>query len=321
MGNAITRLTAARFDGPQALYTEAVRLLSERPALPDDLAGLVARLLEASADARDAFAEQWADAQYTGERPDLEPITAELAVEQIEDAADAIEAMAAENARLAAREPMCAAVKPLEWTVRHGQYEHLQAEGPFPNRSPLPDYIIGSNDGKTEWYWCNFGEWNNSPLPSEDAAKAAAQADFKARILSAITLRPEAEVRAEAWAAALEAAADEQRRKADHWMKRAHEIGTGDGRHPADGRVAGHLSAEASIRAMITDDARAALDRLKAEAKAEGMRIGAAREKMRALTEWLNEDEDNGELLMASLDGDTIETLRAILASIQEVCK
>ena len=133
MGNALDRLTAARFDGPQALYTTAVRLLSERPAVPDDLAG-----------------------------------------------------------------PMCAAVKPLEWTVRHGQYEHRQAEGPFPNRSPFPDYIIGSNGGRTEWYWCNFGEWDNSPLPSEDAAKAAAQADYNARILSAITIRPEAEVRAEA---------------------------------------------------------------------------------------------------------------------------
>lgn len=111
----ITRLTAARFDGPQALYTTAVRLLTERPALPDDLAGLVAQLRKASDDARNEFADQWADAEYTGERPDLEPVTAELTVERIEEAADAIEALVSENARLSACEPQCAAVKPLAW--------------------------------------------------------------------------------------------------------------------------------------------------------------------------------------------------------------
>lgn len=43
MGNQLDQLRAARFEGPQALYTTAVKLLSERPAVPDDLAGLVAR--------------------------------------------------------------------------------------------------------------------------------------------------------------------------------------------------------------------------------------------------------------------------------------
>ena len=123
-----------------------------------------------------------------------------------------------------------------------------------------------------------------------------------------LTIRPEAEVRAEAWVAAIEAALD----AADKYMRDQYGIGALS--HPIDRvRILDSLSHPA--------DARAALDRIKAEAKDEGMRIGVAREKMRALTEWLNEDEDNGELLMASLDGDTIDTLRAILAAIPEVRK
>lgn len=215
----LQRLTAARFDGPQALFTEAVRLLSERPALPDDLAGLVARLREASADARDAFAERWADAECAGERPDLEPIAAELTVERVEEAADTIEALVAENARLASSEPQCAAVKPLAWITLEASDWLKVYDGPACAKITAIHRVPPKSG-------------TGVPVYSEP-----------------LTIRPEAKVRA------------------------------------------------------------------------EGMRIGAAREKMRALTEWLNEDEDNGELLMASLDGDTIETLRDILAAITEVRK
>ena len=48
MVNALDRLRAARFEGEQALYTTAVRLLSERLAMPDDLAGLVDAAVEAA---------------------------------------------------------------------------------------------------------------------------------------------------------------------------------------------------------------------------------------------------------------------------------
>ena len=94
MGDPFDQLRAARFDGEQALYTTAVRLLSERPALPDDLAGLVALFRKLSGGARDAVAEEWADALHTGERPDLEHITAELTVERIEEAASYEQAIA-----------------------------------------------------------------------------------------------------------------------------------------------------------------------------------------------------------------------------------
>ena len=263
----IDRLTAARFDGPQALYTEAVRLLSERPALPDDLAGLVARL-------RDGCNLQ----QRDGER-----------------AADAIEALAAESARLASSEPKCAVVKPLVWVD-----------------DPDPSKGLTRADGYDIWDFddgpclvCNSVV--NGSFETIDAAKAAAQADHEARILSAITLRTEAEVHAEAWAAAIEAAASITDRES----------------YSNNPYVSMRMTdASRAIRALTQSaDISAALDRIKAEARKEGVRIGAAREKMRALTEWLNEDEDNGELLMASLDGETIETLRAILASIQEVRK
>ena len=59
-------------------------------------AGLVALFRKLSNQARADFADEWADAQSSGERPDLEPITVELTVERIEEAADAIEALSAE---------------------------------------------------------------------------------------------------------------------------------------------------------------------------------------------------------------------------------
>ena len=163
MTDPIARLTAARFDGPQALFTTAVRLLTERPALPDDLAGLVARL--------------------RGEK-----------VFMARDAADAIEALVSENARLSASEPQCAVVKPLKWV-----------------RS---DYSSRSECGNYHGLHCESGFWASmgareitSTSETREEFEAAAQADQEARILSAITARPETDLRAEGWAAAIEAAA------------------------------------------------------------------------------------------------------------------
>ena len=95
--------------------------------------------------------------------------------------------------------------------------------------------------------WIDFGE----EFESLDAAKASAQADYEARILSAITLCTEAEVRAEAWAAALEAAALKMAKGGLHTVWDRSE----------------------AIRTLTPPaDISAALDRIKAEAKAEGMR-------------------------------------------------
>lgn len=97
----LQRLTAARFDGPQALFTEAVRLLSERPALPDDLDGLVARM-------RDGCNLQ----QRDGER-----------------AARAIEALAANRAIARAERAEAAlavAEEALQW-VKENPHAHREA--------------------------------------------------------------------------------------------------------------------------------------------------------------------------------------------------
>ena len=96
---ALDQLRAARFDGPQALYTTAVQLLSERPAVPDDLAGLVAR------------------ARYMVGNPSAWDGYDESASEMIRLLADAIEALAGQVAAtcwmLAAREPQCVTVRPI----------------------------------------------------------------------------------------------------------------------------------------------------------------------------------------------------------------
>ena len=105
--------------------------------------------------------------------------------------------------------------------------------------------------------WIDFGE----EFESLDAAKASAQADYEARILSAITLCTEAEVRAEAWAAALEAAALKMAKGGLHTVWDRSE----------------------AIRTLTPPaDISAALDRIKADARAEGMREAAAIAKSRA---------------------------------------
>ena len=68
---------------------------------------------EAASEARDAFAQDWLDAEATGERPDLMRIEAEIPVEWIVHMADRIEELEAENhllktcgiAEIAARNP------------------------------------------------------------------------------------------------------------------------------------------------------------------------------------------------------------------------
>ena len=231
MPNPLTRLTAARFDGPQALYTEARK---------------------------------------------------------------EIEALAAENARLASSEPACAAVKPLAWEPSINNRPWHSAKAPW-------GWYYAQWDDETEAWFASLemGEIEEpiillpSDVPTIDDAKAAAQADYEARILSAITLRTEAEVRAEAWVAAIEAAANAafdpkwKPKCSTDWVL---------------ARVAG------DIRAMTTDDASASLDRIKAEARKEGMREAAQRAA-----------------LMIELGADWPATTRgkvdAILAAITEVRK
>ena len=173
-------------------------------------------------------------------------------------AADAIEALAAENARLAASEPMCVAVKPLEW-------EHVTLTQTWQAKSIFGEYAVGFDDG----WWAQLGgyanwEWNAPDDPRSyhgpDAAKAAAQTDYDARILSAITMHPETEVRAKTWAAAIEAA-----------ISAAESAPVPD--VPDEYRQT--MAICDAIRVLITDDASTALDRIKAEAKAEGMREAA----------------------------------------------
>lgn len=86
---------------------------------------------------------------------------------------------------------VCAAVKPLEWEA--GYRDQRRAD------SPVGEFCVTFFGGR----WFYQGE----PCEGMLDAQAAAQADYEHRILSALTLRSEAEVAAEAWRAAIEAAA------------------------------------------------------------------------------------------------------------------
>ncbi len=71
------------------------------------------------------------------------------------------------------------AVKPLEW--KSGSIQHRQVASVFDR----PMYEVGVDNG--QWYWLH--NWNGLALrrvDSENEAKVAAQADYEARIRSAI---------------------------------------------------------------------------------------------------------------------------------------
>jgi len=122
-------------------------------------------------------------------------------VNGIREASDAIEALQAEQ---------CVEVTALEWGKR------IQKERPI-------RFITNSTCGRyqvTEWldgsgyvvcFMGRFGRHERIEAPTSaggsEPLKAAAQADYEQRILSTITTRPASEVRAEAHAAAVEAAA------------------------------------------------------------------------------------------------------------------
>ncbi len=75
-----------------------------------------------------------------------------------------------------------AAVKPLEWYQRELMTGATLANG----RSPFGPYIAGIDlHGKPYWLWENDDE--SFDAASLDAAKAAAQADYADRVLSALT--------------------------------------------------------------------------------------------------------------------------------------
>lgn len=102
-------------------------------------------------------------------------------------------------------EPVAVRVKELVWADFEGKGAKAQA---WNNAS----YMIQKwSDGRFEISasypgYSTFVDGADRFYPTIDAAKSAAQADYEARILSSTTSRPEAEVRAEAWAAAVEAA-------------------------------------------------------------------------------------------------------------------
>lgn len=94
---------------------------------------------------------------------------------------------------------MQVAVKPLEWVeIREGQYFEARVIG------ILYSVRLGS-DGVVRWQAGHLGTWHE--VNSIEAAKAAAQADYEARIRSALTAQPSPDV------AALVAERDELRAK------------------------------------------------------------------------------------------------------------
>ena len=74
------------------------------------------------------------------------------------------------------------AVKKLEWREAPGQMAHTSE--PF----PYFKYVIVDDDRGVDWSIGGDG-WN--PVENVEAAKAAAQADYEARILSALTPTPD----------------------------------------------------------------------------------------------------------------------------------
>lgn len=79
-------------------------------------------------------------------------------------------------------------VKPMEWLeIRHGQYFEARVIG------ILYSVRLGT-DGISRWQAGHTGTWREAP--TIEAAKAAAQADYDARIRSALTVQPSPDVAA-----------------------------------------------------------------------------------------------------------------------------
>lgn len=80
-------------------------------------------------------------------------------------------------------------VKPLEWVeIRSGQYFEARVIG------ILYSVRLGT-DGIARWQAGHMGTWHEAP--TIEAAKAAAQADYDARIRSALTAQPSPDVAAQ----------------------------------------------------------------------------------------------------------------------------
>ncbi len=79
-------------------------------------------------------------------------------------------------------------VKPMEWLeIRHGQYFEARVIG------ILYSVRLGT-DGISRWQAGHMGTWHDAA--TIEAAKAAAQADYDARIRSALTAQPSPDVAA-----------------------------------------------------------------------------------------------------------------------------
>ncbi|WP_338633838.1 hypothetical protein [Afipia carboxidovorans] len=97
---------------------------------------------------------------------------------------------AASALRLAAQSPEPVTVKPLEWPPRcpRGQRVH--------NRPALVNYTVahyGGDVGDAIYRWAEAHSPWSDPLPTYEAAKAAAQADYEQRIRSALVNAPAAD--------------------------------------------------------------------------------------------------------------------------------
>lgn len=157
---------------------------------------------------------------------------------------------------------LCAAVKPLEWEPSvTGKPWHSA-------KSPWGFYYAQWDDEIGAWFASlEMGEveapiiLHPSDVSSIAEAKAAAQSDYERRILSALTIRPEAEVRNEGFALGARWAIEVAGEVCEHIR-----IGIANGPMPEGAR----FDYEQSVRAITPPtDAQAALDAIEARVRAE----------------------------------------------------
>lgn len=175
----------------------------------------------------------------------LHPDCYKAALDDFKAARDAITVLQAEQ---------CVEVKSLEWCI-----------------TPETTYKAEGVAGIYEVYPNRQGDWTLddgmaiSAHATAEKAKEAGNGEETRRILSAITTRPASEVRAEAHAAAIEAAA-----VALNARGVAEQEDYGLGRETQN-----FYRARDIVRALHTDASRAAIERIKREAREEALREAA----------------------------------------------
>ena len=120
--------------------------------------GTIEHLALLANSAREDFAQDWHDAEETGERPDLEPITVEMSVEFAESVIDEIAALQARVAELEAERDELEGARILNRTaIRLLQVQRVATlEALLSEAESIPDYDAGLlNDwggGNVEWW-------------------------------------------------------------------------------------------------------------------------------------------------------------------------